>query len=301
MSLTLSSLLDEYDNFLVLERGLSKLSRKAYRFDVTKYIDHAERDLGREPNIDDQHDQLIRSYLSFCQGEKELKAATVARIIASLRVFFLFCQRNKHIRLNPMARIQNPKRPKKLPVYLLDNELKRLLASPDRTDAFGARDYAIMVTLGYTGVRLRELVEIDMKSIDFDSGVIRIMGKGAKERDIPLNASTLEAIKGYLEFRRPAEGVDALFLNRFGRRLSGRSIENIVKKHVNLAGISKDNVSPHKLRHTFATLLHNQSVDLLEIKTLLGHQNLSTTQIYTHTNPSRLRAAVNKLDVISGS
>ena len=300
MATDLLSLMDDYDQFLVLERGLSPLSRKAYRFDISKYFEFCRTSLEGEPSTEHAHDKLVRSYLAHCQGDKGLKAATVARIIASMRVFFQFCQRYKHIKLNPMARIQNPKRPKKLPVYLLESELQRLLAAPDRSEEFGARDYAIIVTLGHTGVRLRELVQIDIEDVDFDEGVIRVFGKGAKERQIPLNKSLVDALEEYLRMRRqPVEGEAAFFLNRFGKRLSGRSVENIVKKYVELAGITKRNVSPHKLRHTFATLLHNRSVDIVEIKTLLGHQNLSTTQIYTQTNPARLRAAVGKLDQLT--
>jgi len=298
MSHTLVSLMPEYDQFLVLERRISTLSRKAYRFDVTKYFDYTKEALGRDTTTEDPQDKLVRTYLSYCQGERELKAATLARMIASLRTFFIFCLRENYLKYNAMARIQNPKRPRKLPVYLLEAELQRLLHAPDRTDEFGSRDFAIMATLGYTGVRLRELVMINLPDVDFVEKTIKVFGKGAKERQIPLSRRAEESIREYMKMRQAADGETALFVNRFGRRLSGRSVENIVKKYVTLAGIDKASVSPHKLRHTFATLLHNQSVDLLEIKTLLGHQNISTTQIYTSTNPTRLRQAVGKLDQI---
>ena len=125
------------------------------------------------------------------------------------------------------------------------------------------------------------------------------MGKGSKERIVPLNSSVLTAINDYIAIRAICDS-PALFLNRFNGRLSGRSIENIVRKHVLQAGIFKDRVSPHKLRHTFATLLHANDVDVLEIQALLGHSSITSTQIYTHTSSSRLQAAVNKLDGIGG-
>lgn len=281
--MALPELMDEFDAFLTVERNLSELSRKAYKFDVRKFIDFCRERVGESVMTPDVDDRLVKAYVAHCQGAKKYKPATLARAIASLRVFFLFCQRERYIKANPIARVQNPRRPKKMPVYLIDSELKRLLAAPDRTDPIGKRDYAILLTLGVTGVRLRELVGINVGSVDLESQSIKIFGKGAKERIIPINQPARAALREYLAMRERVEPDQPLFLNRFGGRLSGRSVENIVKKYVRLAGIEKRNVSPHKLRHTFATLLHHHNVDLVEIKTLLGHQNLSTTQIYTHT------------------
>jgi integrase/recombinase XerC len=295
----LLGLMEDFDVFLSVERSLSELSRKAYRFDVRKFIDFCDDKAGGAMSTADVDDRLVKGYVSHCQNAKKYKPATLARAIASLRVFFLFCQRENHIRANPIARVQNPRRPKKMPVYLIDSELQRLLDAPDRTDPIGKRDYAILLTLGVTGVRLRELVSINVGDVDLESNSIKVFGKGAKERIIPIGKPAQQAVQDYLAER--GKGVrldDPLFLNRFGGRLSGRSVENIVKKYVRLAGIEKANVSPHKLRHTFATLLHHHNVDLLEIKTLLGHQNLSTTQIYTHTNQARLKSAVGKLDYL---
>lgn len=294
----LRALLDEFEVFLTVERSLSELSRKAYRFDVMKFMDFLDGGKGSHMMTSEIDDKIVKGYVAHCQTDRRYKAATLARAIASLRVFFLFCQREGYLPANPIARVQNPRRPKKMPIYLIDSELQRLLEAPDRTDEIGRRDYAIIMTLGMTGVRLRELVSIDIGDVDFESRTIIVFGKGAKERLIPMNEAVVTAIREYVAARpRPAR-TEPLFLNRFGKRLSGRSVENIVKKYVELAGIEKENVSPHKLRHTFATLLHHHNVDLLEIKTLLGHQNLSTTQIYTHTNPARLKSAVGKLDYL---
>lgn len=294
----LRELLAEFETFLAVERSLSDLSRKAYRFDVLKFMDFLDAGRPAPVRTSEIDDKIVKGYVVHCQTDRQYKAATLARAIASLRVFFLFCQREGYIPANPIARVQNPRRPKKMPIYLIDSEMQRLLEAPDRSDEIGRRDYAIIMTLAMTGVRLRELVSIDIGHVDFESRTIIVFGKGAKERVIPMNEPVMTAAREYLATRpRPARQ-EPLFLNRFGKRLSGRSIENIVKKYVQIAGIEKENVSPHKLRHTFATLLHHHDVDLLEIKTLLGHQNLSTTQIYTHTNPTRLKSAVGKLSYL---
>jgi len=299
----LSGLLDEFDVFLSTEKKLSELSRRAYRFDVEKFIEWANRQAGSTAPMTTHAvtDAIVKNYVLHCRDEKQYKSATLNRAIASLRVFFLFCQRHNYIKANPIARVQNPPRQKKMPIYLIDSELKKLFESPDRTDPIGRRDYAILVTLAMTGVRLRELIGLDLQHLDLESRIIKVFGKGAKERAIPLSEPSLAAIAEYLK-DRPNQGRDtALFLNRFGERLSGRSVENIVKKYVEIAVIDKNHISPHKLRHSFATLLHHHNVDLLEIKTLLGHQNLSTTQIYTHTNAARLKSAVNKLDYLGNN
>jgi integrase/recombinase XerC len=295
---SLRDLLPEFEGFLVVERSLSDLSRKAYQFDVLKFIDFVDESRQGPIRTSDVTDKVVKGYINHCHLVRKYKPATLARAIASLRVFFLFCQRECYIPANPIARVQNPRRPKKMPIYLVDSELQRLIEAPDRTDPIGRRDYAIIMTLGMTGVRLRELVGMDVGDLEFEGRSMTVMGKGSKERMIPLNENVLSALREYLETREKVQRKDPLFLNRFGKRLSGRSVENIVKKYVELAGIEKENVSPHKLRHTFATLLHHHNVDLLEIKTLLGHQNLSTTQIYTHTNPARLKSAVGKLDYL---
>ena len=185
--------------------------------------------------------------------------------------------------------------PKKLPVYLINSELQKLFSAPDQTNIMGIRDFAILTMLSFTGIRLNELVNITLKDLDLERETLKVWGKGSKERLVPLNRIVINSIKVYLE-RRPISDSEAIFLNKFGTRLSGRSVENIVKKYVRLAGINKSKISPHKLRHTFATLLHMKEVDIIEIQKLLGHASITSTQIYTHTNPEKLKRAVDKLE-----
>lgn len=159
------------------------------------------------------------------------------------------------------------------------------------------RDYAMLVTFGFTGLRLTELVNLSLGDVDFERKNLRVMGKGSKERIVPMNQVVESALRGWLD-ARPRSEDPAVFLNRFGRRISPRGVEKLVEKHVRAAGIAKAHVSPHKLRHTFATLLHVNGVDILEIQALLGHSSITSTQIYTHASSTKLQGAVRKLEGI---
>ena len=226
-----------------------------------------------------------------------MTSTTLARVISSIRGFFEFAVERNVLKVSPAAQLRTPKQPKKLPIYLVAQEIARLLASPPDDKPMGRRDRAIMTALTFTGMRLSEVVGVNLKDLDLINRTVRVMGKGSKERIIPLNAIVCEAINNWLNVRLLTDA-PALFVNRFGQRLSGRSVENIVRKWALTAGIFKDGISPHKLRHTFATLLHASEVDLIEIQALMGHASIASTQIYTHTSSSKLRAAVKKLERI---
>ena len=200
----------------------------------------------------------------------------------------------KYIEANPMEPIQSPKLPKKLPIYLTESELQHLLTLPDREKPSGIRDFAILLLFSYTGMRLSELTSLNLDSINLNDTFVRVMGKGSKERIIPLLQPGIEAIIEYLDIR-PHNDERALFLSKRKTRISNRAIGHLVDKYRALAGIPRNKFSPHKLRHTFATLLHSKDVDILDIQALLGHSSIATTQIYTHTNPKRLQKAVEKL------
>lgn len=296
MSLLLSAVMLEFDRYLQVERNLSPSTREAYQFDLHKFKEFLIRSLGAEPSVDRITTQNIKDYLQYLQQNRGYKSTTLSRVIASIRVLFEYCVMQKKIEASPAAYIHNPKLPRKLPIYLIESELKRLLSAPDPKDVNGCRDFAILVTLGFTGMRRQELVGLNLKSIDLERRTIRVLGKGSKERLIPMNEFVMNALNAYLEVRPATGDAEAVFLNRNGGRLTGRSIVNIVRKHVRKAGIGKDKISPHKLRHTFATLLHVNEVDILEIKSLLGHASITSTQIYTHTNANKLRSAVDRLN-----
>lgn len=287
----------QFEQFLRVERGLAERTRKAYLYELDRFHEYLILLHGRMPRLSEITADALREYLNHCQLERGYKSATVARVIAPLRSFFGFLTERGEIQTSPAAVLRTPKQPKKLPIYLVKQELTRLLAAPDPETDQGLRDRAILTTLAFTGLRLSELVGINLRDLDLINRTVRVMGKGRKERLTPMNEVVCEAINRYLDVRMVCES-EALFLNRFQRRLSGRSVELIVRKYTLKAGIFKDGISPHKLRHTFATLLHANEIDLIEIQSLMGHASIASTQIYTHTSNARLRSAVEKLNTL---
>ena len=291
-----SDKMQEFDQYLRVERNLSPLTRKAYQYDLQRFKENLIRTIGHEPTVARVTTAHIKEYLAYMQGVRGVKSNTLSRVIASMRVFFEYCVQAGDLQASPATHIHNPKLPRKLPIYLVESELRALLAAPDPSDVPGCRDYAILVTLGFTGMRRQELVGLDLQSLDFERRTIRVVGKGSKERLIPMNPVVMGALTGWLDVRPATGDAEAVFLNRFNGRLTGRSIHNTVRKYVLRAGIGKARISPHKLRHTFATLLHLNEVDILEIQRLLGHASVTSTQIYTHTNTQKLRTAVERLN-----
>ncbi|NQU43083.1 tyrosine recombinase XerC [bacterium] len=305
-----SRALYDFEAFLEVEKNLSPQTRRAYVYDLEKFMDYWIARRKENPTIHKILTEDIRRYLEHLRMDRHYKSTTLSRTIASIRIFFEYCLREGLIEASPAAHIHNPKNPKKLPVFLVESETRRLMESPPKTDQetaemrsdyrhLGVRDHAIITTLVFTGLRLQELVNMNLIDIDFERGNLRVMGKGAKERIVPMNRTVREAMEACLEKRDPAAPDEkAVFLNRFGQRLSKSGVEKMVEKYVLKSGIGKDGISPHKLRHTFATLLHVNGVDIVEIQALMGHATITSTQIYTHANTSRLKGAVEKLDSI---
>ncbi|MBU4305015.1 MAG: tyrosine recombinase XerC [Candidatus Omnitrophica bacterium] len=227
--------------------------------------------------------------------QKGFKKITITRKMACLRSFFKFLCREGHIKTNPMIGLVGPKLEKKLPIFLGEDEVSQLLDTPDIKDERGLRDKAILETLYSTGIRVSELVGLNIENIDFIGGIVRVFGKGKKERLAPIGDKALRVIKSYLQKRSTGKGAAsrALFLNKDGRRLTDRSVRNIVDKYIHIAGIQR-NISPHGLRHSFATHLLNRGADLRSVQELLGHANLSTTQIYTHLSTERIKSVYEK-------
>jgi site-specific recombinase XerD len=289
-----SKILYDFESFLMVELNLSPGTRRGYVYDIDRFAEYLVVKHSKTPPLEAITTDNIRSYLERLQERRHLKSTTLARTISSLRRFFEFCVERKYLQISPAAPIHNPKSPKKLPIFLVAKELKSLLAAPDRSDWRGRRDYAILVVLAFTGMRLKEIIGIDLDDLDLAMRHVRVMGKGSRERLIPLNSVVIGALSDYLR-ERPATPDPALFLGRGGRRIAPRTIEGIVVKYARQAGIFKKGISPHKLRHTFATLLHMKDVDILEIQALLGHSSITSTQIYTHTHSAKLKSAVEKL------
>jgi len=234
-----------------------------------------------------------RAYLAHL-NEKGYSKATIARKLATLRSFYKFLVKMNRCSVNPLTAIRTPKQDKKLPRFLEYEEVKRLLETPPTDCWLGARDRAILETLYSTGLRVSELVSLNMDDIDFLSEVIHIRGKGKKERITPISSSALQAIQHYMEFRNKRAQSNnhfdsrVLFVNKHGQRLSTRSVRRKMDKYLKAAGLDPA-ISPHTLRHSFATHMLNNGADLRSVQELLGHQSLSTTQVYTHLTTRRLK------------
>ena len=235
----------------------------------------------------------VRAYLAFL-NEKQYSKSTIARKLATLRSFYKFLVKRNHIDSNPVVAVRTPKQEKKLPRFLEYEEVKRLLETPPTNNWLGARDKAILETLYSTGIRVSELVALNLDDIDFLGEVVRIRGKGKKERITPISSSALQVIQHYMEYRNkraqsnPNFDPKVLFVNKHGKRLSTRSVRRKMDKYLKIAGLDP-NISPHTLRHSFATHMLNNGADLRSVQELLGHQSLSTTQIYTHLTTSKIK------------
>lgn len=236
---------------------------------------------------------VIRAYMTRL-NEKQYSKATIARKLATLRSFYKFLMKRNRITANPVVGIRTPKQDKKLPRFLEYEEIKRLLETPPMDSWLGARDRAIMETLYSTGMRVSELVALNMDDVDFLGEVVHIRGKGKKERIAPISSSVLQIIQHYMEFRNKRAQNNSnfdsrvLFVNKHGGRLSTRSVRRKMDKYLKMAGLDPA-ISPHTLRHSFATHMLNRGADLRSVQELLGHQSLSTTQIYTHLTTSKLK------------
>lgn len=235
----------------------------------------------------------LRAYLAELSS-KGYSKRTVSRRLATLRTFFRFLVREGHLQKNPLAALKNPKQEKKLPMVLEENEVRALLEAPE-DDLAGRRDKAILETLYSTGMRVSELVGLDRDKVDFIGGVCRVFGKGSKERLCPIGDRALRSIRHYLDLRKKV--TKAVFLNHSphdeGSRLTARSVHRTVNKYIDRTS-RRQKISPHTLRHSFATHLLNRGADLKSVQELLGHENLSTTQIYTHVSTQRLKEAYEK-------
>jgi integrase/recombinase XerC len=284
----------DFGNYLKYEKQASIHTHKNYLVDLSQFSQFMDRrfpgTVGDETKMLGQIDsQVIREYLGELFSTKT--PTSIARKLASLRTFFQFCQRNGWVNTNPAKEVASPKIPKRVPKFLTVDEVESLLNAPDNVDPLGQRDKAIMELLYASGLRVSELVGLDVEYFNTEEGVVRVLGKGRKERIVPVGAKAREAIRKYMDSRATLastdEGKGALFINRQGGRLTARSVERLVSKYLKRCGIQKI-VTPHVLRHTFATHLLNSGADMRGIQELLGHASLSTTQKYTHVSIDKM-------------
>jgi integrase/recombinase XerC len=276
---------DGFLRHLALERNASPHTVKAYREDLTQFREHARTELGREARPLEIDHFLIRSFLARLH-DRGLKKASSARKLAGLRTFFRWLCREGVIDRNPARILISPRTERRIPTHLDEAEVASLLDMPGN-GVPSIRGRAILELLYATGLRCAELVSLDVAEVDFEARMVRVVGKGSKERIVPFGGRARDAVRAWLATRRRlAPESDALFVNQRGGRLTDRSVRMLVAQRIDQAAILRK-VSPHTLRHSFATHLLERGADLRAIQELLGHASLSTTQRYTHVN-SRL-------------
>lgn len=280
---------ETFVNYLKVEKNASRHTITNYIVDLRTF----EAFLAGK-DIDTVDHFVLRRYLADMRA-RNLAKRTIARKLASLRSFFRFLYREGYSKSNPTTALSTPKLDKKLPVFLDVDKAAKLVQCPPTDSVGGLRDRAILETLYSTGMRVSELVGMNAGKVDLIGGVVKVFGKGNKERLTPIGEPAVAAIRRYLDNRgeRLVKDKDAIFLNKAGRRLTDRSVRRIVDKYVRQCSI-QEKISPHSLRHSFATHLLDRGADLRSVQELLGHANLSTTQIYTHVTTERLKAVYDK-------
>ncbi|MBL8761039.1 MAG: tyrosine recombinase XerC [Phycisphaerae bacterium] len=327
---------EAFSSFLSDERHFSPYTARCYGADLRQYIEFLSQEHNLEPAdakeraaFNDRQERAsqgrpavapslpyttvtqaishatadsIRAFLAFL-GEQQYSAATMARKIATLRSFYKWAERRGLSDSNPMTMIRTPRQGKRLPKAITIEQIEKLLAAPGDADVLGRRDRAMLETLYSTGIRVSELIGLNLEDLDDAGEALRVRGKGKKERIVPLGAHALAAIRGYADLLRAdprfaplwADGAKArpLFLNKHGGRLSSRSVRRKLDKYLLQVGLDPT-ISPHTLRHSFATHLLDNGADLRSVQELLGHQSLSTTQVYTHLTTQRMQDAYNK-------
>jgi integrase/recombinase XerC len=283
---------------LSAEKGFSPHTCRAYRKDLEQFLDFLDRQSESEtsPDIRRVDGMVIRSYLGFLH--KKCEKTTIARKLSALRSFFRFLVKKGLISRNPAEAVLTPKRGRPVPNYLPVDEVFRLLDSLKGNSVLALRNRAILETLYSTGLRVGELVGVDVRDVDFDGGVVRVLGKGNKERLTPVGKTALCSIRSYLDSRAQAKKMPdsqrtPLFLNRLGGRLSARSVGRMLDQVVRQLGLMRF-ITPHGFRHTFATHMLDAGADLRIVQELLGHASLSTTQRYTHVSIDRLMEVYDK-------
>jgi tyrosine recombinase XerC len=281
-------------DFLALNRNASAHTVAAYRRDILQYLDSVGRLRGRSVDKLQPSDldlTSVRAFLGELHKQGQARASA-ARKLSSLRAFGRYLRRERLVETEPAALAAAPKREQRMPAHLSVDEMTRLLEMPDCSTALGRRDRAILELFYASGLRLSELVGLDLEDLNLSARMVRVMGKGRKERLVPFNTAARDAIAAWLKDRAALlRGAgDPLFLNARGSRLTGRSVQRLVARYV--SGCStRFGISPHALRHSFATHLLQYGADLRAIQELLGHVQLSTTQRYTHVNLAQLQEA----------
>jgi len=298
--------IDQFIAYLEIERNYSQNTVSSYRADLLdfrRFLLDANDSL---PSISEIDHLMVRSYMANLQ-ERQLARSTVLRKLSSLRSFFKYLCRRGHLDVDPTAALATPKVRRKLPEFLELSEIEALLSAPDTKTIIGLRDQAILELLYSTGMRVGELLALSLTDLDQESALVKVRGKGKKERMLPVGRVAMSALSRYLARRHELMGKiphtpgresdrssQAIFLSERGNPIADRTrIRRRIEKYARAAGIGKK-ITPHTLRHTFATHMLNAGADLRSVQELLGHASLSTTQIYTHVTADRLKRVYEK-------
>jgi integrase/recombinase XerD len=286
----MQALIDEFITHVALERGQAKNTQDTYRRMLTQFAGYLQgRDVARWGEVVSQH---ITDYLLY-QRKREMALNSILLELAAIRVFFRFLYANRFVPSNVAELIDRPRKFRSLPKSLTMSDVDRLLQPPATEDPRAVRDQAILEVMYASGLRASELSSLKLENINFESGFLRVIGKGNKERIVPIGRQALERLKFYLDRMRPKlvrpHTPSALFLSNRGRQLNRATLWQLVSRSAKRAGVSK-HVSPHMLRHSFATHLLENGADLRVIQEMLGHADISTTQVYTHVDSQRLKS-----------
>jgi integrase/recombinase XerD len=285
----MDTLLESFLHYLIIEKGLSENTLAAYRHDLDRFLDYLkQKGIGDMSGVDKF---TIRAFLPFLK-RKGLSARSAARNLVAVRTFFRFMMEEGILTVNPTEEIESPKTDKILPEILTAKEVEQLLEQPDPKTSLGVRDRAMLEMLYATGMRVSELVRLATGQVNRDGGYVLVMGKGSKERMVPLGAEAIKWLNLYLNTVRGkmSKGKDSpsLFINRSGEGMSRQMFWRNIKFYAKKAGLKK-RISPHLLRHSFATHLLEGGADLRSVQMMLGHSDISTTQIYTHVTGERIK------------
>ena len=289
----MENLADEFLTYIRVSKNYSPKTIESYGLDLSQFLkflkDRQIQELGLVNHLD------IREYLAQMKAADYAKTS-IARKIACIRSFYKYLCRQGYLEKNPVIGVHTPKREKKLPKFLYQQEMVDLLSLPDRASHLGIRDLAVFELFYSSGLRLQELVGLTLVDLDLSRSNIRVFGKGSKERIVPLGGSAKRALEKYLSEVRPVllsqngtGNVPNVFLNFRGTRLSGRSVQRLLDKYITQLALNRK-ISPHTIRHTFATHLLENGADLRVVQELLGHVDISTTQIYTHLTKEKIRS-----------
>ncbi|WP_157964640.1 site-specific tyrosine recombinase XerD [Algibacillus agarilyticus] len=280
------ALIDQFTDYLWLELGRSDNTIAAYRSDLSHFAQFLQK---ADLSLLAVTDQIVRDYLSFLFAQ-DIGSRSAARKLSSIRKLYQFCLLNEILQHDPCANIESPKQPKPLPKFLSEQDVESLLLAPNIEDDIELRDKAMLELLYASGLRVTELISLQLEQISLNQGVVRITGKGSKERLVPMGQEAQNWLSEYIQYARPnlvKTPTSVVFLSSRAQQMTRQTFWYRIKFYAKVAGINAD-LSPHTLRHAFATHLVNHGADLRVVQSLLGHSDLSTTQIYTHVAKERL-------------